>query len=228
MQISTPGTYNLYLRWDGSPGSEGTNQEVAADIAELKDGPGGTIADWYRASMLGDADFASDPWDGDGGFEPDAVVAAEGPMTWDISEPGAYTLRLSQLTAGASVDAFAFQIASLPQPTGDGPRTSTFQERGKIIVANDEWTLSDSGFGWTSDTKTFALNVASFFTGGGTGNFLVYSANFGLTGSSLSNAMTQAGHAWTISTSTAFTLQNLLQFDGVFLAETPAGPQVSN
>ena len=138
MQISTPGTYNLYLRWDGSPGSEGTNQEVAADIAELKDGPGGTIADWYRASMLGDADFASDPWDGDGGFEPDAVVAAEGPMTWDMSEPGAYTLRLSQLTAGPQSMPLLFKSPAFRSPPemARGPQHFRSEEKSLSPTTN--------------------------------------------------------------------------------------------
>lgn len=92
-------------------------------------------------------------------------------------------------------------------------------QAGKIVVTNDEWTLSDSGFGVPNDPGQFALNVAQWFTGSSTGNsFLVYSSNFGLTGSSLSSVMIGAGNAWTLDTSTVPTLSYLQSFKGVFLA----------
>ena len=57
---------------------------------------------------------------------------------------------------------------------------------GMIVLANDEWTLSETGYSHTvSDPGVFATNVAGWFTGGSAGNFLAYSSNFGLTGSSL-------------------------------------------
>ena len=95
-------------------------------------------------------------------------------------------------------------------------------EAGSIVVNNDEWTLSNLGFSQQPvNTPQFAINVASFFTGGGPGNFLVYSSNFGLVGSSLQSTMTGAGHTWTINTSLPFTLANLLGFDAVFLGGGP-------
>ena len=103
---------------------------------------------------------------------------------------------------------------------------------GKIVVANDEWPLSDEGFppapdGKDTDAAQFALNVASWFTGGTLGNFLVYSTQFGsttgLVGAKLENTMTATGHTWTIiDTPTPFSLNDLLPFDGIFLAGTPA------
>ncbi len=90
---------------------------------------------------------------------------------------------------------------------------------GKIVLANDEWTLSNSGYSSVNDPDQFAKNVASWFTGGmGGGNFLAYSNNFGLTGSQLSNTMTGAGHTWTVSTAVTFDLATLSSYDGVFLA----------
>lgn len=89
---------------------------------------------------------------------------------------------------------------------------------GRIVLANDEWTLSNSGYTSPNDPAQFALNVADWFTGGGSGSFLAFSNNFGLTGSSLAGTMTGAGHSWTVTTlATQFTLANLSTFDGVYL-----------
>ncbi len=98
---------------------------------------------------------------------------------------------------------------------------------GSIILANDEWTLSDAGFSNAgTSAENFARNVASFFTGGGTGNFLVYSTNFGLTGSRLRQVMTDAGHGWTVSMGVTFDLATLSTYDAVFLAGNPADNDV--
>ncbi|MBK9129096.1 MAG: hypothetical protein IPM13_15035 [Phycisphaerales bacterium] len=96
--------------------------------------------------------------------------------------------------------------------------------RAAIVVNNDEWTLSDSGFGFAPDAPNFAQNVAALFSGGGPGNFLVYSSNFGLTGSQLASTMASAGHAWTISTALPFTLATFQQYDGLFLAGSDSYP----
>lgn len=100
-------------------------------------------------------------------------------------------------------------------------------QAGKIVLANDEWTLADGYFGSPNDPAQFAKNVAAWFNGASSGgNFLVYSSNFGLTGSSLATAMTSAGHAWTVSTSVTFNATTLSAYDGVFLAGNPANNQV--
>ncbi len=90
---------------------------------------------------------------------------------------------------------------------------------GKILLANDEWTFTQTGFSQPIiDPGIFATNVGSWFTGGSAGNFLAYSTNFGLTGSALQSAMTSAGHNWTVSTGINFDLATLLTYDGIFLA----------
>jgi hypothetical protein len=91
---------------------------------------------------------------------------------------------------------------------------------GRIVVANDEWTLSNQGFASAADPTQFAHNVATWFTGGAPGNFLVRSGNFGLTGSSLQNAMTSAGHTWTINAGASDSVANLLNYDAVFICQT--------
>lgn len=91
---------------------------------------------------------------------------------------------------------------------------------GEIVLANDEWTLSDAGYVGSNDPGQFALNVAAWFTGGGPGTFHAYSTNLGLTGGSLAATMTGGGHTWTTGTGISFDLPTLLT--GIFLASGPA------
>jgi hypothetical protein len=97
---------------------------------------------------------------------------------------------------------------------------------GKIVLSNDEWELTQTGFSQSSDAGLFAANVANWFTGGSTGNFLAYSTNFGLTGSSLASVMTSEGHAWTVTTGVTFDQATLSTYDGVFLAGNAADNSV--
>ena len=92
---------------------------------------------------------------------------------------------------------------------------------GRIVVAHDDLILADGGFHEPSDPGIFAQNVAAWFTGGRAGRFLAYSDNQGLTGASLINAMTSAGHTWVVSTTSPLTLSNLMTFDGIFLCGHP-------
>jgi hypothetical protein len=89
-----------------------------------------------------------------------------------------------------------------------------------VIAIGDEWLLSDDAF-LNNNTATTALarNIASFLTGGtNSGNFLAYSGNIGLTGTSLATTMTGNGYTWTVSTAQPFTLSTLSQYDAVLLA----------
>lgn len=89
---------------------------------------------------------------------------------------------------------------------------------GRVILNNDEWTLSNSGFAAAApSTSNFAQNLASYMNiDGGTCNLLVYSSNFGLTGSALNAALTGSGCSVTYSTG-AFNAGVLSAYDGVFL-----------
>lgn len=97
---------------------------------------------------------------------------------------------------------------------------------GHIIAANDDWVFSDLGFQLSPDCGIFAQNIANWFTAGQTGAFLVYSDHFGLTGTSLADSMTSAGHSWTIDTSVPFNLSTLMTYDGIFLGATPVDNSV--
>ncbi|NIM50256.1 MAG: hypothetical protein GTO22_13570 [Gemmatimonadales bacterium] len=118
-----------------------------------------------------------------------------------------------------------------PTETGFGPLFNTAASSttlpGKIVVNHDEWTLGNTGFPPNADGDAFALSLASWFTGGGTGNFLVYSNdqffNPSGAGSAVSQTMTGAGHGWTVSTASQPDADTwLATYDGVFLA----GPAV--
>jgi hypothetical protein len=129
MRITTPGMYNLYVRWDGTDDNTtfGESDSLFADIVELKDGLGGSITDWYELTDEGlDEDFASGStvWDFTGGIEQDQFSASDNMMAWNINTAGDYTLRFSQREDGAAVDAFVFQLSSLSAPTGNGPAIS--------------------------------------------------------------------------------------------------------
>ena len=127
--ITTPDTYRLFVRWDGNntnSTTRGQSDSMFADIVELKDGTGGSIADWYELTGGADGDFATRPWHSDGGFEANAAGVSGAALTWNIASPGDYTLRFTQREDGSAVDAWVFQLASLPAPTDFGPPRSAF------------------------------------------------------------------------------------------------------
>lgn len=101
-------------------------------------------------------------------------------------------------------------------------RPASGQTQGDIIVASDDWTLSDAGFVQPrADPGEFALNIAAWFTDGAAGSFLAYTDDFGLSGDALAATMTDAGHSWTVTTAVPFELDTLLLYDAVFLGGPP-------
>lgn len=95
---------------------------------------------------------------------------------------------------------------------------------GRVILNNDEWTLTDYGFSIAvPSTTNFVTNLASYMNiDGGSCNLLVYSSNFGLTGSTLNAALTGAGCSVTYSTG-AFNAGILSAYDGVLLGGAQFG-----
>ena len=134
VQINTTGLYRLFLRWDGNAASSGDSDTIFVDLVELKDGPGGTIADWYELNKFNNGNFADTPWDGGGGFEQNRLDPADGSIQWVINKPGIYTVRISQREDGAAVDALILQLASLPVPPGNGPPQSEFTSGAFDII----------------------------------------------------------------------------------------------
>jgi len=84
---------------------------------------------------------------------------------------------------------------------------------GTIVVANDEWELSNTGFANASGTGTFVANLVAEFGP----KIHAYSTNFGFTGSSLALAMSTHGATYTTGTGVTFDLATLATYDAIFL-----------
>ncbi len=106
------------------------------------------------------------------------------------------------------------------------PEQDDTQTKGKIVVHNDEWTLSNKGFKNAPDTEKFVINVAKYFVGDKKGKFHVLSTNFGLTQSSLEQAMTKAGHTWSKGMNITVDVATLSQYDAIFIGGNAVDNQV--
>ena len=87
---------------------------------------------------------------------------------------------------------------------------------GTIVVANDEWTLTDTGFAVAPGTTQFVKNLVHEFGS----RIHAYSTNFGFTQGSLASAMTGAGATYSTGTGITFDLPTLSTYDGIFLGGT--------
>jgi hypothetical protein len=119
-------------------------------------------------------------------------------------------------------------LSGAPASAGEDPAPPIFVPKvdtpwpGKIFVAHDEWAISDYGYQWTpGSSEELVLNVATWFTDGRPGRFLVYSNFYGLVGQRLAATVRGAGHGWTVDTSVPFTLETLRQYDAVFVGGSP-------
>jgi hypothetical protein len=133
LQINTPGSYRLFTLWakDTNINGGGNSDSWFSDIVELKDGTSpafGTgsnlIPDWYEQATRNGGDFIANDWDGGGQAEVNQAADNNSPVVWDIPSAGIYTLRFTVREDGVAVDAFVFQRANLPAPTGNGPAMS--------------------------------------------------------------------------------------------------------
>jgi len=100
------------------------------------------------------------------------------------------------------------------------------QKTGKVFVNGDEWALTEMGFGKAPAARAFAQNLASWFSGGRPGKFLVYSTHDGLTQGSFLAALKEAGHTVTTDINAPFNVQALLAYDGVFVCGNAADNNV--
>jgi hypothetical protein len=92
---------------------------------------------------------------------------------------------------------------------------------GRIVVSSDEWFLSNTGFSaQPASSRNFVANLTEWFGGQLPGDYLAYSSNFSLIGSSLRQAIEDLGHTWTVSKTVPFDVPTLLGYDGIFLASS--------
>lgn len=90
---------------------------------------------------------------------------------------------------------------------------------GVIIVTNDEWTVSDTGFtNAREDTEYFVRNIADLFAPDGSGAFHAYSDFFCYQGVRLGQTLVSLGHTYSVGTDFEFTTENIGQFNGLFFA----------
>lgn len=127
VNINTPGTYRLWLRWKGYDGS---SDSMYAQIMEI------SSPAWYRYAAgvaPADADFASTTsgagWDGVAAPSTDAANAIGGGPGGEVPAVyalvgGVYTIRLAIREDGSAVDAILLQLNSLADPTNPGPAES--------------------------------------------------------------------------------------------------------
>jgi len=149
----------LYIRREGNnsipDSTAGSSDSIFMDIVELKDGdrttgvfgsPPNLIADWYEAAGNVDGDFATVPWNTSCQAETNSAGASGLSADWLIPTQGVYTLRFSQREDGAAVDAFVFQLKTLPAPTDDGPAMSSLvQNRMAFETVADTFVKRDNG-----------------------------------------------------------------------------------
>ncbi len=132
INITTTGSYQLYLR---QVGFDGSSDSFFAQILEFAPpGPGPNFYRYAPEPDLGDfAALRNDPNDattagqGWSGYAAPNIVNGGGgevKSLYNITTPGLYSIRLSQREDGSSVDAVILQLASLPAPTNPGPPES--------------------------------------------------------------------------------------------------------
>lgn len=114
----------------------------------------------------------------------------------------------------------ATPLASALMPEGVTPGVSAAIRAGgpgRIIAFHDEWALANHSFELSTGSPQFARNVARFLAGGRAGRFLAWSDNVGLRGDSVAATMRAAGHVWVNTQRRDLTLDDLEQFDAVFV-----------
>jgi tetratricopeptide (TPR) repeat protein len=145
VRITQAGQYQLFVR---SGRHDARSSSFYVWIDELADGPGGSVADWYRYDPADKyADFAK-RWNDEADFERvDVRVGDEGAGVWQIREAGDYTVTFAPQDDGVAIDAFVFQLAGLPAPEGDGPPESPMtkekvflESNGRVVVEAEHFT----------------------------------------------------------------------------------------
>ena len=125
-----------------------------------------------------------------------------------------------------TVDAGKDQQVRYIAPSANAPK-------GRIVINNDEWALTDQGYSASASAGAFVRNLADFLSGGKPGakfladtNVLPGSVDFIYTGSRLAATMASGGYSWTTSSTTPITLETLRQYDAVFLGANTVDNQV--
>ena len=129
VNVITPGTYRLYLRWAGK--DDNTDSVYAMLIAEKGDSPKGPEFFLYHGRSL--KYYDGWVWDWSGLKEQTrCAFAGRGEVAeWEIARPGVYTIRLGCREQGTAVDSLVFQTKDLRSPGNprDGMRVKPGMRR---------------------------------------------------------------------------------------------------
>lgn len=90
---------------------------------------------------------------------------------------------------------------------------------GSIILTGDEWMVSNQAFtANATQTRQFVDNIGNCFDNGGPASFAVLTSHPVAYNTQFKNRLISQGHSVVTSPGGPFTLANLQQYDGVFLA----------
>jgi hypothetical protein len=114
VNVITPGTYRLYLRWAGK--DDNTDSVYAMLIAEKGDSPKGPEFFLYHGRSLKYYDGWVWDWYGLKEQTRCAFAGRAKVAEWEIDTPGVYTIRLACREHGTAVDSLVFQTKDLRPP----------------------------------------------------------------------------------------------------------------
>jgi hypothetical protein len=120
VNVKTPGTYRLYLRWAGK--DDNTDSVYAMLIADEGDSPKGPEYFLYHGRSLKYYDGWVWDWFGLKDQTRCAFAGRGEVAEWEITRPGVYTIRLGCREQGTAVDSLVFQTKDLRSP--GNPRDS--------------------------------------------------------------------------------------------------------
>jgi hypothetical protein len=133
VNITTPGDYQLYMRWGGYDGS---SDSIYAQIVELN----ANDPRWYRYARTIATDFSTVNYDGTGAINDAGAGGAEVPAIWTLAA-GTYTIRITMREDGSVVDSLVLQLSSMADPGIPGPAESDLSE-GFVVSAPNNATAS--------------------------------------------------------------------------------------
>ena len=130
--------------------------------------------------------------------------------------------------APAELDAFENdgKFTKDEQLTKDEQEECREGDQGRIIVSHDEWTFSNQGFDEAPDTGRYIKNIVGWLKscGKSTNNkFHALSNDFSLNESELASIMSQSSYSYTKGVDEDLSLENLKQYDWIYLAGPVAG-----
>jgi glucose/arabinose dehydrogenase/mono/diheme cytochrome c family protein len=198
--FAVPGTYRIYLRWDGyDASSDSIYAGIATDAAFT------SILDWFEDYNHITSDFAQQGWDGSGQSQVNVAAPAQNSMNVTIPASGTYTLRVVAREDGVALDSWRIQLASMidPNPVAVTGQNAIFGQ-DSFTYANGAIAGRTGGTYWDFDNTT--NNDA----------FIGYTRQPPSTWDTVFGTPTITGNALVTQDSAAKREHNTIEVDGVF------------